>query len=194
MDSGERFSSEGTYWSPLETARNIVEGWGDAGDLSTGTEQKWADKNWLNVPGPFYTGETDDGMNGPVYAPGLILCGGEYGMEFIYHQPSSPREVGLLLEAAWGDPMGGYAWDGDERWTPELIRTWWEGRARVSEWIVAERKRCSESSNQLDRDAIPYLRRFAVSLGSDLECYLRGYTFRLLEGRDPEPDEQLPLL
>ncbi|MEV6008909.1 hypothetical protein AB0M29_19085 [Streptomyces sp. NPDC051976] len=130
--------TESAYWDPVPTAREIVTRWrGGSDELSIG-EGRWEDRNWLNVPGPFYTGETDDGMNGPVYAPGLVLCGGDGGMEFIYRQPQTREEVETLLEVAWGEPFGGYAWDGDDRWSEDSVRDWWAGRARVREWIHSE--------------------------------------------------------
>ncbi|QMU71626.1 ferredoxin [Streptacidiphilus sp. P02-A3a] len=181
------------YWSPLATARSIVADWGSSGDLSVDTDAKWAEKNWLNVPGPFYTGETDTGMNGPVHAPRMILCG-EDGMEFVYRHPRSPDDVRTLLEAAWGEPMGGYAWDGDERWTPDSVRSWWADRSRLRTWIADEISRCSESRFPHDQATLPALREFSQSLDGRLPQYLRGYIFWLTEGREPAPSELLPPL
>lgn len=35
--------------------------------------EKWEDRHWRNVPGPFYTGQTDNGWTGRVHAPRNVL-------------------------------------------------------------------------------------------------------------------------
>lgn len=46
-----------------------------------------------------------------------------------------------MLSAAWADPDGAYAYDGDDHWTPELIRDRWADRAKLTEWLsTAERE------------------------------------------------------
>ena len=182
------------YWDPLPTARDIAARWqADPVDLSIGTG-KWEDRSRLNVPGPFYTGDTDDGLNGQVYAPGLVLCGSERGMEFVYRQPQTPEDVEILLEVAWGEPMGGYAWDGDQRWSEGSVREWWSGRAQVREWIRSEIAMRSISEADYDRESVPALLEFAAHLDGPLEHYLRGYVYWLIEGREPDVGAVLPEL
>lgn len=154
------------HWDPMPTACEIVARWRHGPDgISIGTG-RWEDRTWLNVPGPFYTGETDTGLNGQVYAPGLVLCGGEWGMEFVYRQPRTPAEVETLLNVAWGQPMGGYAWDGDARWDEASVREWWADRARVREWIANEIRARSTSPADYDRESVPALREFAAHMDS----------------------------
>lgn len=190
----ESVDGPGAYWNPIPTARAIVAGWGPvAGELRIGTG-RWEDRSWLNVPGPFYTGETDDGLNGQVYAPGLVLCGGEWGMEFVYRQPQTADEVETLLGVAWGEPMGGYAWDGDTRWTAGSVRSWWAERARVRAWIDEEIRSRSDSRADYDRESVPALREFAAHMDGPFERRLRGYLYWLIEHREPDAKALLPEL
>ncbi|GAA4830169.1 hypothetical protein GCM10023235_78790 [Kitasatospora terrestris] len=165
------------YWDPLPTARDM------AGSVGEG---RWEDRSWLNVPGPFYAGVTDTGLNGPYYLPEHVLSSDEH-YEFVYRQPANPREVAGLLEIAHSEPMGGYAWDGDQRWTPQAVREWWARRADVRDWITAELAAD-------DRNEPEALHRYAAYLEDGLETYLRGYLFWLTEGREPRLGEELPNL
>ncbi|MBR7832116.1 hypothetical protein KDL01_02530 [Actinospica durhamensis] len=193
MDDADS-AARNAYWDPIPTARQIVAGWQRGpNELSIGTGS-WEDRGWLNVPGPFYAGETDTGLNGQVYAPGLVLCGGEWGMEFVYRQPQTPAEVETLLRVAWDEPMGGYAWDGDAHWNEGSVRAWWAERARVREWIDGEVRTRAKSPAHYDRESVPALRDFAAHLDGPLERRLRGYLFRLAEGRAPDDGARLPEL
>ncbi|MEV0687704.1 hypothetical protein AB0I35_27955 [Nocardia sp. NPDC050378] len=97
---------------------------------------KWEDRHWMNVPGPFYTGQTDTRWTGRIRAPDNVLYGCEYYNEFVYRQTKSAAEVESLLEAAAADPFDGYAWDGDVRWTLSAVRAWWSGRGTVTEHLA----------------------------------------------------------
>jgi hypothetical protein len=97
----------------------------------------WADRNWRNVPGPFYGAETDTCECGPSAAPLNVLCD-ETGQEFIWRQPRSMDELRAVLDAACQDPFNGYGCDGDEHWTPETVLEWWERRERVIDWLAIE--------------------------------------------------------
>ncbi|MGA5817126.1 hypothetical protein ACPC54_04595 [Kitasatospora sp. NPDC094028] len=39
---------------------------------------RWEDRLWLNVPGPFYGGGTDNCWTGRLSAPRHVLYGGEF--------------------------------------------------------------------------------------------------------------------
>jgi len=39
------------------------------------------------------------------------------------------------MEAAWADPFGGYAIDGDDHWTVAGVPDRWRDRGRLREWI-----------------------------------------------------------
>ncbi|MEU6380743.1 ferredoxin [Streptomyces sp. NPDC046909] len=164
------------YWNPLPTARRLTDSMGGG---------RWEERSWLNVPGPFYAGETDDGLNGPYYLPEHVLSSDQC-FEFVHRQPASPREVAGLVEMAHDEPMGGYAWDGDDHWTPEAVREWWAGRGAVREWISGELAG--------DQNRPEALRAFAAYLDGELEDYLRGYLYWLMERREPRRGERLPLL
>ncbi|MFI0901529.1 ferredoxin [Streptomyces sp. NPDC020983] len=164
------------YWDPLPTARRYTD------TMGTG---RWEERSWLNVPGPFYAGETDDGLNGPFYLPEHVLSSDRHH-EFVHRQPVNPREVAALVRMANDEPLGGYAWDGDEHWTTESVRQWWSGRDAVRQWI--ERERCD------DRNEPHGLDSYAHYLENGLEDYLRGYLFWLAEHREPRVGEALPAL
>ncbi|MFD0635928.1 ferredoxin [Catenulispora yoronensis] len=127
----------------------------------------WEERNWRNIPGPFYGGETDTCEAGPPIAPRHVLAD-ENGQEFVYRQPRTRFEVETLLFAAWNDPFGGYACDGDEHWTVEAIRSWWSERARVREWAI------SFAAND-----------FVAYLDGEAADHLRDYMFWLEERRQP---------
>ncbi|MFC0543660.1 hypothetical protein [Kutzneria chonburiensis] len=91
------------------------------GLLTPADGRKWAERHWLNVPGPFYTGQTDNCWCARLHAPRHVLYGGDFYNEFVYRQPRTRDEVASLVTAAEQDPFDGYACDGDERWTPEAV-------------------------------------------------------------------------
>ncbi|ONI78159.1 hypothetical protein ALI144C_32320 [Actinosynnema sp. ALI-1.44] len=154
--------------------------------------KKWAEKHWLNVPGPFYTGSTDNCWTGRLHAPHHVLYGGEYYNEFVFRQPKTPTEVDCLLAAAEADPFQGYACDGDSRWTPDAVRAWWEQRDRVEEHVTALLSEWSGEVDRYDRDAAEGAREFLTYLAGDLRADLRGYIFRLEQGRYPDAGDVLP--
>ncbi|WP_327682947.1 hypothetical protein [Kitasatospora sp. NBC_00458] len=164
------------YWDPLPTARALTATMGNG---------RWEERSRLNVPGPFYAGETDGGLNGPHRLPEHVLSGDEHH-GFVHRQPVNPRELAGLVRIAEDEPAGGYAWDGDEHWTPEAVREWWAGRDAVRAWIAGELGG--------DRNEPAALRRYAAHLDDGLEDYLRGYLFWLIERREPRLGEELPEL
>ncbi|MGW1117850.1 hypothetical protein ACWD5B_12185 [Streptomyces tanashiensis] len=71
----------------------------------------WEQRNWRNVPGPFYAGETDSMAMGRLDAPGHIAydddLGGGYGSEFIYLRGEVVPVLRRLHEAV---PRTSWAW------------------------------------------------------------------------------------
>jgi hypothetical protein len=194
------------YWDPLPTARRVVEGLGGAGErIFTGV---WEERNWRNVPGPFYAGETDSLAVGRLGAPGHISYddghGGGFGAEFIYRQPVNAAETEAVVEGCRIETYSGYNWDGDDHWTPAAVRDWWRGRARVRQWAVATAADWGGGShpewgeNGHPRhlphyhDAAQGQRDFVAYIDDGLEAYLRGYLFWLDQRREPAPGEALP--
>lgn len=107
----------------------------DVGRADNFLKGRWEERNWLNVPGPFYGAETDTCVAGIPAASGHVLCD-EDGMEFVWRQPRDLDEVRAILDAAYQDPFDGYGWDGDEHWTPDLVLDWWDDRGRIEEWLA----------------------------------------------------------
>ncbi|MFE4393891.1 MULTISPECIES: ferredoxin [Streptomycetaceae] len=167
------------YWDPLPTARELTDSVGYG---------RWEQRGRLNVPGPFYAGETDSGLNGPYYLPEHVLSDDRH-CEFVHRQPVNPREVAALVEIAHDEPLGGYAWDGDLHWTPQAVRDWWARRDEVRAWIADELRLGDDSRNEPDA-----LCQYAAHLDDGLEAYLRGYLFWLTEHREPRAGEALPEL
>lgn len=155
-----------------------------------GVTDKWAEKHWLNVPGPFYTGLTDNCWTGRLHAPRHILYGGNFYNEFVYRQPTTKAEIESVLVAAAQDPFHGYADDGNERWTTDSVRAWWGERSKVvehiTEWTASTDPQCLEAAEGA-RDFLAYL-------ADDLEPDLRAYLFRLDRGYYPGPGDRLPEL
>lgn len=156
---------------------------------------EWSERNRLNVPGPFYGADTDTCCCGPLEAPDNVLID-ESGQEFVWRQPKDPAQLQALLQAARSDPFCGYAWDGDEHWTTELVRDWWATRGEVSEWIdrqLGNRELLSSDYNT-DRAAVASLQQFRAYFTAELESDLREYMFWLEKRRARADDEPLPML
>jgi hypothetical protein len=162
------------------------------GLLTPADGRKWAERHWLNVPGPFYTGQTDNCWTGRVHAPRHVLYGGDFYNEFVYRQPRTRDEVERLVTAAEQDPFDGYACDGDERWTPEAVRAWWDERRKVEEHVAGLLREWETSEHPQEIDAADGARDFLAYLAGDLRDDLRAYAFRLQQGRYPDAGDQLP--
>jgi hypothetical protein len=173
-------------WDPLAAL--------PSGEPSGSFRAKWKERLWLNVPGPFYTGETDTCWTGRLSAPLHVAYGGEYFTEFVYRQPKTSTEVAALAEAAWADPFGGYACDGDQHWAPETVRAWWLDRARVEKHVAGLLASWEVSPRSDEQEACEGLRDFLRYLTNGLEVDLRAYLFRLEQGRYPAADDRLPEL
>ncbi|MEV6951357.1 hypothetical protein [Streptomyces sp. NPDC051183] len=193
-----------TYWDPIPTARAARTGplptpdggtWlpdpAHGGYWNTRPD-RWDGRNWRNVPGPFYGSGTDSCWMGRLIAPANVLYDDEWGEEFVYRQPRDAHETLAVLGAAAQDPMVGYACDGDDHWTPELVRAWWRDRGRVREWAVALDRTWSASAEAQEREAAAGARDYVAHIDGGLEDHLRGYLFRLSEGRPAAPGESLP--
>ncbi|WP_455358671.1 ferredoxin [Streptomyces sp. SYSU K21746] len=185
------------YWNPLASARRIVEAAGR--DCFTGN---WAERNWRNVPGPFYGAATDSMAIGRLDAPDHIAYdndfGDGFGTEFVYRQPVNETEVESLVSAAQLELYSGYAWDGDEHWTVAAVRDWWRNRGRVRAWAVDLAAEWSENTHPQFRghyhDAAQGLRDYVTYIDGGLASYLRGYHFWLSDSREPRDGEALPEL
>lgn len=152
------------------------------------------ERNWRNVPGPFYAADTDTCWTGRMAAPDHVVHDDATGQEIVYRRPRNAVEVDRLLYAAWTDPLGGYGWDGDQHWTPDSVRAWWRERARLREWATDLRVAWSDHSDPYRREAATGLSDLLLHLDGELEADLRLYLHRLEERRSPRPAERLPEL
>ncbi|MER5487701.1 ferredoxin [Streptomyces sp. NPDC002812] len=195
-----------TYWDPIPAVRAAEAGPLPAPDGGTWVPDpehavfwnprpdRWSERDWRNVPGPFYGAGTDTCWMGRLIAPDNVLYDDDWGAEFVYRQPRNPEETLAVLGAAAQDPMVGYARDGDGHWTPELVRGWWGDRARVREWAAALDRKWSVSSRSGEREAAGGARAYVAHIDGDLAGYLRGYLFWLEEHRPARPGGALPVL
>jgi hypothetical protein len=159
---------------------------------------RWEGKRWLNVPGPFYTGWTDTCWTGRPLAPNNVLYSGddeEPYEEFIFCQPRDAADLAAVVAAAAVEVYAGYACDGDQHWTPSLVRGWWAERAAVSAWIHDRERDEDYLRDSSGEQKLPEgLHAFAAYLEGPLEGDLQRYLFRLETGTDATPADRLPRL
>jgi hypothetical protein len=189
------------YWDPLPTVTTSAqlpllnyEGELLLGPPAAYLRGRWEQRDWRNVPGPFYGAETDSCWMGRLVAPGHIVYEDGFGGEVVYRQPRNPHEVHLVLTAAWNDPFGAYACDGDDHWTPTLVREWWADRGRLAAWLAQVCRKWMNSERADERENALGLRDYADYLDHGLETHLREYAFWLDNHRAPAPGETLPAL
>ncbi|MCX4777871.1 ferredoxin [Streptomyces sp. NBC_01264] len=188
-----------TYWDPIPTLRAMpgepLPLWRGAlvdRDWSLPAPDGWEQRDWRSVPGPLYAANTDTCLTGRQCAPDLVMYEDEYGSEFLYRQPRTQEEVHRFICAADCEPFGGYGGDGDLHWTPELVRDWWRERGRVREWAMVQGWGAGEEAAWALGGNDAGARAYVAHIDRDLADYLRGYLFRLQEGRAPRPGETLP--
>jgi hypothetical protein len=177
--------ASGVSWDPVSALSDD--------DLGVFSDQ-WHDLGELNVPGPFYTGMTDNCWTGRMHAPGNVVYGGEYFVEYVFRQPRDAAEVAGLVLAAEADPFQAYACDGDGHWTPVAVRTWWHDRQRVIDTVSATLEALDAQDGSESRDAAQGLQEFLSYIDDGLAADLRAYVFRLETGRYPGPGDRLPEL
>ena len=151
---------------------------------------RWDQRNRLNVPGPFYCGETDTCWTGRIYAPAHVLYDDD-GLEFVYRQPANSAQMHAVLSAAFAEVFSGYAADGDDHWTPNGVRDWWRERRHVLEWISRANDRIRDGHAE-GGEMLFGLAAYAQYFANGLETYLRCYSFWLDNRRSPRPNDRLP--
>ncbi|WP_405904958.1 ferredoxin [Streptomyces sp. NBC_00828] len=195
------------YWDPLPTARRLVAAVESTREVFSGV---WVERNWRNVPGPFYGAATDSMMLGRVDAPHHIAydddLGDGFGTEFVYRQPGNGAETEAMVGAAQLELYSGYGWDGDDHWTPAAVRAWWRDRGRVRDWALAIAAdwgadthpdwgiNGSAQYRPHYHDAAQGHLDFVAYIDDGLETYFRGYVFWLDKRRAPRRWEALPVL
>ncbi len=153
---------------------------------------RFAARNWRNLPGPFYGAETDTCCTGPVCAPNNVLCDGDY-QEFVAIQPRTPDEFRALCEAATCDPFWGYGCDGNQQWTPGLVRDYWARRHELIEELhtVLTRIRSRSPVELWELMQVQSVLEFVSMHACD---YLRKYIYWLENGVPPDQGRRLPVL
>lgn len=161
----------------------------DISDLDTNRDVKkpnyfcgnFSERNRFNIPGPFYGALTDTCLTGPPEAP-LNVMVDDAGQEFVFRQPANLNQLKCVLYAAFIETFEGYGADGDDHWTLELIREWWNSRHE----LLAEADSFCQDNGNVD-EWQQYL------LGPAIE-YLRQYAFFIEEGKRPFASDPLPIL
>lgn len=142
----------------------------------------WRQKNPLNFPGPFYTGETDTCGTGNPEAPFNVLFDTN-SCEYVFRQPANFTELLCIMDAAAVEVFDSYSCNGNQHWTYEACKEWWEQKP---DWIRQlqhpEMQKSNAGSQQL---YIDYLETTA-------ETDLRKYCF-FLEHRYYPTDENIKL-
>jgi len=136
-------------------------------------------RNPLNIPGPFYEAETDTCETGTAEAPRNVLLD-RSGQEFVFTQPTGEDELRDIISAAICECFVGYGADGDDHWTPALIREWW--RSRLDLLARSPQARGLPESK----------RRWGWILSGVGEAYLRSYAFFVDTQRLPTETDALP--
>jgi hypothetical protein len=150
---------------------------------------RWEDRHLLNVPGPFYGASTDTCCDGPPLALYSLMTDAE-GFGFVWRQPRSDAETLSLMTGCSSDPLSGFGWDGDQRWTPALVRQWWSERENRSQTVAAAVHEVTSYNYYPENIGTAYL---TYLHGDDIVRDLRRYLFFLIEGRYPD-EENLPHL
>ena len=148
---------------------------------------RWENRHELNTPGPFYGAETDTCCDGPELAPMSLLCDA-VGNGFVWRQPTTDEDTIALMTGASSDPFAGFGWDGDEHWTPSLVREWWARREARAPLVGALLAELTEPKLSVAAGA------YAEYIKSEMSQYLRRYVRFLETGRYPSGDDSLPQL
>ncbi|GAA2362579.1 hypothetical protein GCM10010170_058800 [Dactylosporangium salmoneum] len=192
---GPDASGDELYWDPIASVEAMFPF--DENRLRPTPEHvflgNWEDRNWRNVPGPFYGAMTDSCWVGRIYAPRHFLYGDDNDgdSEFLYRQPRDSDDLTAVLRGMQADPFSGWARDGDVHWTPALVREWWGNRNRLLEWI-AEKQRHWIYGDEAEREAVSGLLDYRAYIDADLANDLRLYLYFLDNGNGPLPGVRLP--
>jgi len=108
---------------------------------------QWKDRNWMNIPGTVYCGQTDNCLTGPLVAPNNVYVD-EGGYEIIFRQPTTLYELQQVIKAASVDPFQGYSMDGDSHWTIEAVTAWWSRVGELKDNLARRIKQEMESASR----------------------------------------------
>lgn len=168
---------EPDFWDPTATLNELLAGRNEAEYF----QSQWGQIRWQNVPGVFYTGDTDTCETGYPEAPANVLFNAD-GQEFIAIQPRDRAEVEQVLRAAQCEAMTGYARDGNDYWTLERIRAWWSRRDELLHFVREQRRHQRRAYFAGYQDA---LARFEAFIHDGMREYLRCYAWFLEQRQHP---------
>ena len=147
--------------------------------FSTEFIDNFNERNVFNFPGPFYTVETDNCGVGQIEAPENILYDHET-REHIFIQPRTIRELANVISAAYLDTFKNYGFNGNEKWTTDLIKEWWSNRYKLIEALKS--KAIVQRNGGQNYAYIEYLNG-----GAKID--LQRYAYFLKNGLYPNDDE-----
>ena len=142
----------------------------------------WQVKGVLNFPGPFYTGETDTCGTGLIEAPNNIIFD-EHGMEHVMIQPRTEQELIDLCNAGAVEVFGSYFCDGNDYWTVDLVKEWWNNRNDILNHL---------KNDELIKTNCNQEKRYRFYLDNFGEIDLRKYCYFLENGTYPTEEIKLP--
>lgn len=160
------------FWEPGEVNKSFLD------------HNHWAKKHNFNFPGPFYTGESDTCGTGIAQAPANV-ANDAHGCEYVFKQPTTYYEVLCLLNAAAVEVLDSYSSNGNEYWTVEACKDWWQNRDGLLRYLTRE-----EVIKSNEGQAQHYL----AYLKGEAEMDLRRYCYYLEQGVYPPNDAILPEL
>jgi len=144
----------------------------------------WPKIHYLNFPGPFYTGESDTCGTGEREAPDNVLLT-DHAEEYVFRQPQNFTEFLCVLSAAAVEVFDSYSCDGNDHWTYQLCREWWQGKDEFIRHLRTPAFR-KHNGNRIQL--------YIDYLNGSAETDLRKYCYFLENGRYPIAAEPLPPL
>jgi hypothetical protein len=157
---------------------------------------QWSRKYWKNVPGPLYS-TTDDLLSLLAFGddPGHIMF--DANCEFIWRQPATPEEYDSCLTAINCDEMGSFQVDGNEKWTPDLVRAWWLRQGELIDWGKSQLHQAPDDGIEKNYPSMAAQRRldqYLRFMEREAEVYLERYIFFLEHGREISAGDTKPRL
>jgi hypothetical protein len=151
------------FWEPSPANKDFLD------------HNHWPKKHPFNFPGPFYVGESDTCDTGPTWAPANVARD-QHACEYIFKQPTSYYELLCVLNAAAIEVFDSYSSNGNDCWTVEACKSWWQNRA----WLMRELAK-KEVVKRNQGQAQHYLEY----LNGEAEVDLRRYCYFLEHGNYP---------
>lgn len=135
----------------------------------------WKEKHPYNFPGPFYVGQSDSCGTGIGEAPNNVM-NDFHACDYIFRQPTNYYDLLCVLDAAAVEVFSSYSSNGNECWTYEGCKKWWNDR----EYLL----------NDLTNDEVVKMNNgrahlYIDYLKGEAEMDLRRYCYFLENGKLP---------